>query len=116
MSRKIIFYRTIDDKCPIEDFLDSLPAKVTQKITWTLELIENHDIIPANYFKKLVNTDLWECRVQVGSNIYRLICFFSNNSIIVLTHGFQKKTQKTPFSEIEKGIKLMNEYKKRGKS
>jgi len=116
MIKKILFYRTIDGKCPVEEFLDSLPAKITKKITWTLELIENQDRIPANYFKKLVNTDIWECRIQFGNNIYRLLCFFSKSSIIVLTHGFIKKTQKTPITEIEKAIELMKDYQRRNKS
>jgi phage-related protein len=116
MGKEIIFYRTIDGKCPVEEFLNSQPSKVAQKITWVLEIIESYDIIPATYFKKLVNTNLWECRIQFGSNIYRILCFFEGNSIIILTHGFIKKTQKTPLSEIERAEQYFNDYMKRRKS
>ena len=51
-------------------------------------------------------------RVQLGSNIFRIFCFFDGNKFVVLLSGFQKKTQKTPSGEIERAVKLMNEYYK----
>jgi len=55
------------------------------------------DHIPSSYLKKLVNTDeIWEVRVVVGNNIFRLLGFFDGPKLIVLNHAFQKKTQKTP--------------------
>ena len=100
MSKIIKFYKTARGACPVEEFLDSLPSKVAQKVTWVLEIIESHDSTPSSYFKKLVNTEIWECRIQFGSNIYRIMAFFDGNAIVILTHGFIKKTQKTPASEI----------------
>ena len=80
-----------------------MPGKVTQKIVWVLRLLEDLDVIPSSYFKKLVGTEeIWEARIQFGSNAYRMFCFFLDNSVIVLTHGFVKKSQKTPVHEIEK--------------
>jgi len=59
------------------------------------------DFVPTKYFKKLVNTnDIWEVRVQVGNNIFRLLGFLDAGSLIILNHAFQKKTQKTPKKEI----------------
>ena len=67
-----------------------------------LQLIEELDKIPTTYLKKLVNTDnIWEVRVQVGGNIFRLLGFFDGDNLVVLNHGFQKKTQKTPPKEIK---------------
>lgn len=104
VRRKILFYRTVDGKCPVADFLDSLPGKDAQKIAWVLKLLEELDRIPIIYFKKLAGTDdLWECRIQFGSSSYRILCFFMDNSTIVMTHGFTKKTKRTPIIEIEKG-------------
>ena len=111
MKRSIIFYRTESGKCPIEEFLDSLPSKIVQKITWVLNLLEEFEIITAQYFKKLKNTDnIWECRIKHGSNIYRIFCFFYKDSVVVLTHGFIKKTQRTPKSEIKKAEKYKKDY------
>ena len=107
--RKIIFYSTVSGQHPIKDFLDQLPAKSAQKVTWVLKLFEDLDQVPSKYFKKLVNTrDLWEVRASSGSNIFRLIGFFDGPNIVVVAHGFQKKTQKTP----KRAIKIAEERKK----
>ncbi len=109
VMREIIFYRTQTNECPIEQFLDSLNSKQAQKVTWVLQLIEELELIPATYFKKLTNTDdLWEIRVQQSNNIFRLLGFFDAENFVVLTNGFQKKTQKTPKSEI-----LLSEQRKK---
>ncbi len=115
MKRSIIFYKTKDGDCPVEDFLDSLPGKVAQKIAWVLELLETQGMLPSTYFKKLINTEIWECRIQHGSNIYRIFCFFDKRSVIILTHGFIKKTQKTPNDEIKRAEEYKNDYLKRRK-
>ncbi len=114
MGKTVIFYRTVDGKCPVQNFLDSLSGKVAQKVTWVLKLLEDLDIVPASYFKKLIGTeDIWECRVPFASNAYRIFCFFEGNSVVVLTHGFAKKTQKTPRQEIEKAEAYRRDYLKR---
>ena len=115
MKRDVRFYKTLDGFCPIKDFIDRLSGKAAQKITWTLSLMEELDVLPANYFKKLVNSDgIWEVRVSLGSNIYRIFCFFSAKSVVILTHGLVKKTQKTPPSEIERAEAYKREYLSRG--
>ena len=114
MGRTVVFYKTSNGKCPVRDFLDSLSAKTAQKITWVLSLIEDLDILPASYFKKLAGSDeIWECRIQFGSNAYRIFCFFEGNSVVVLTHGLVKKTQKTPDREIKRAEVFRKDYLER---
>ena len=97
----IHFYKENNRKSPIEIFLDSLYTKDALKVTWVLNLIEEHEIIPKIYLKKLVGTeDIWEIRVQSGSNAFRLLCFRYKGKFIILTNGFKKKSQKTPKKEI----------------
>ena len=116
MLREIIFYTTHDGKCPTQDFLDSLPKKVFQKIIWVLKLIQELDKVPSIYFKKLTNSDdIWECRISFSSNIYRIFCFFQNGKVIILTHGIMKKTQKTPKEEIQKAEEYKIDYLRRKK-
>jgi len=113
VNRTIIFYKTVDGKCPVQEFLDSLSGKVAQKIAWVLRLLEDLEIVPSFYFKKLVGTEeIWECRIQFGSNAYRIFCFFIDNTI-VLTHGFLKKTQKTPIHEIERAVAYRRDFLRR---
>jgi phage-related protein len=116
-KRRVDFYRTKDGKCPAQEFLDSLPDKAAQKVVWVLKLLQELEMVPSTYFKKLEATDdIWECRVQHGSNAYRLLGFFSENGLIVLTHGFSKKSQKTPRSEIDQAESYKIDFIRRSKS
>ncbi|MGO9950958.1 MAG: type II toxin-antitoxin system RelE/ParE family toxin [Dissulfurispiraceae bacterium] len=114
MGKTVIFYKTADGKCPVREFLDLLPGKAAQKVTWVLNLIEDLDVVPSTYFKKLVNNeDIWECRIQLGSNSYRIFCFLDGHSVVVLTHGLIKKIQKTPQGEIERAVAYKRDYLQR---
>ena len=99
--RQIRFYTTATGRCPVQEYLDDLPDKTVQKVAWVLRVVRDLDQVPANYLKKLVNTDdIWEVRVDVGRNTFRLLGFFEGKAFIVLTNAFQKKTQQTPPTEI----------------
>ena len=94
-----------------EKFYDNQTIKVQRKILWTLRIIEDIDRIPEIYLKHLKNTPgLYEIRVQVGNNIFRIFCFFDIDNIVVIGHGFQKKSQKTPKQQIEKAEQIRKEY------
>ncbi len=93
------------------DFYHKQKQKVKNKIIWTFKLIEIIQQVPEDYLKHLEGTDgLYEIRVQLGSDIFRIFCFFDEGKLVVLANGFQKKTQKTPKSEIEKALKIKKEY------
>ncbi len=109
--RTIEFYRLTNGASPIEEFLDSLNSKQAQKVVWVLRLIEELEIVPRQYFQKMVNTDdLWEVRVQFGGNIFRLLGFFEHGTLLILTHGFAKKAQKTPAQDIALATQRKHEY------
>lgn len=109
--RKIIFYRGDTGRCPVEEYFDSLPDRQFEKIAFVLDLIEQIDIVPRKFFKKLKNTDdLWEVRVQHGNNIFRILGFFDGNDIFVLNHAFTKKSQKIPSKEIATAEKRKHHY------
>ena len=105
-------YRTvITYKNYFEDFLAKQRQKVREKIFWTFLLMEEIQKIPENYLKHLEGTEgLYEIRIQVSSDIFRIFCFFDEGKLVVLANGFQKKTQKTPKQEIVKALKIMEEY------
>ena len=93
------------------DFLLSQPTKVQNKIFKIIEAIETLERVPSNYLKQIVGTvGLYEARIQLGSNIWRVFCFFDGDQLVVLMNGFQKKTQKTPKNEIQKALKIMADY------
>ena len=85
--------------------------KVREKIGYVFRVIKTVDKIPEKFLKHIEGTEgLFEIRIEVGSNIYRVFCCFDKGNLVVLFNGFQKKTQKTPGQEIEKAEKLKNEY------
>jgi len=115
MSRQVKFYRTASGDCPVEDFLDALPGKVAQKIAWVLSIIEELDIVPAQYLKKInSNYDIYECRANYGGDTYRLLGFFYSGKFMVLTNGFMKKTQKIPEGEVRLAISRKKDFLSRG--
>ena len=104
--REVIAYKHY-----FEDFLKDQTTKVQDKIFKIIEAIETLERVPSNYLKYLTGTDgLYEARIQLGSNIWRVFCFFDDNQMVILLNGFQKKTQKTPKKEIERAERLMKEY------
>ena len=109
MKREIVFYRTLNGRCPVRDFLDSQPGKIANKITWVLGLIESLEIIPQEFLKKITK-EIWEVRIQFGNNIYRILGFFAGDNLIVLNHAFTKKTQKTSRKEIKIAEERRKDY------
>ncbi|SHM50022.1 type II toxin-antitoxin system RelE/ParE family toxin [Mucilaginibacter sp. OK098] len=93
------------------EFFSKQRQKVKDKIIWTFKLIEEIQHVPESYLKHMEGTDgLFEIRVQSGSDIFRIVCFFDEGKLIVIANCFQKKTQKTPIKEIEKALKIKEAY------
>ena len=112
--RPITFYSSAAGRCPVQEHLDDLPDKTVQKIAWVLRVIRDLERVPTNYLKKLVNTDdIWEVRVDVGHNTFRLLGFFAGRELFVLTNSFQKKTQETPQAEIRLAEERKADYTRR---
>ena len=104
--REVIAYKNY-----FEDFLFGQPRKVQDKIFKIIEAIETLERVPSNYLKAMEGTNgLYEARIQLASNIWRVFCFFDNGKLVILLNGFQKKSQKTPKNELDKALRLMKEY------
>ena len=104
--REVIAYKHY-----FEDFLCSQSTKVQDKIFKVVEILETYERVPSNYLKAITGSKgLYEARIKLGSNIWRVFCFFDNGKLVILLNGFQKKTQKTPKKEIAKALNLMELY------
>jgi phage-related protein len=104
--REILYYKNY-----YLDFFNSLKPDVRKKFNWTLQLIASIDRVPRKYFEHITNsTGLYEIRVEVGTDIYRVFSFFDKGNLVILINGFQKKSQKTPRQEKELAEKLKKEY------
>ena len=95
----------------VNDFLSKIDISAKTKIIFNIDKIANGHR-DAELFKKLENTDIWEFRTRYNKIQYRLLAFWDTNTetLIVTTHGFIKKTQKTPIKEIQKAENAMKEY------
>ena len=115
-AMRVAFYRTSEEKCPVEDYLNDLNPKQAQKAMWTLRAVETLSPVPAVYLQKMANTDdLWEVRIIHAGIIFRLLGWMASGGELVLAHGFTKKTQATPAREIAITEKRKHEYEKRSR-
>ena len=104
--RTAVFYKDYFEK-----FFVKQNNRVKGKILWTIGLIEDVEVVPSIYLKSITGTNgIYEIRIQTGSDIFRIFCFFDKENIIVIGNGFQKKTQKTPKIEIAKAKQIKLDY------
>ena len=104
MKREIFVYKNY-----FYDFIETLSEKVVEKIEYGLTLLESQDRV-SKKFVKYIRDEISELRAESEGNIYRVFFVFDDGNIVVLFNGFQKKTQKTPQNEINKAIKIKEEY------
>ncbi len=93
------------------DFYMAQSFSVQEKIEYVFKIVRTVDKVPKKFLDHLSGTNgLYEIRVELGSNIYRIFCCFDKENLIILFNAFQKKSQKTPKQEIELAEKLKREY------
>lgn len=95
-----------------ESFMERLTPEQRKKVNYGILLLKTLDRLPTK-FVKCVDEGLYELRTEFEGNIFRTFFIFDGNSVVVLFNGFQKKTQKTPRSEIEKAKRIMEAYYER---
>lgn len=95
-----------------QEFLDGLPNKVREKIISNIR--KSTFVLDPDLFKKLDDTDIWEFRTFYNKTKYRPLAFWDKddkiNTLVIATHGFIKKTQKTPPKEIAKAEEIRKDY------
>lgn len=110
---EIIFYETEDEKCPVQEFLDSLEPNLLAKTLRTIDLLETNGALLREPYSKLLEDGIFELRTKQGSDITRVLYFFVVGQKAVLTNGFVKKTQKTPNAEKNLAKKYKADYERR---
>ena len=91
------------------EFMEGLTAKEREKVDYGLALLKTQDRLPTKFVKH-IKDGLYELRTEYNGNIYRVFFIFDEGNIVVLFNGFQKKTQKTPSSEITKALMIKGRY------
>lgn len=110
---QVDFYRTAEGKEPAKDFLLSLSPKMRAKMLRTIELLETNGNALREPYSKPLRNGILELRAKVGSDISRVLYFFIMDRRIILTHGFTKKTQRTPPAEIERALSFRQDFLER---
>lgn len=92
------------------DFLDSIDIKAKAKIMYNVN--KSKFVLDKELFKKLDGMDIWEFRSVYNGIAYRLLAFWDTEkeTLVIATHGFIKKTQKTPLKEIVKAKEIRKRY------
>jgi len=114
VAYELVFFESESGRSPALDFLRSQPKRVRAEAGWLLEQLQTYGGSLERPIIGYLEDGIHELRWQVERNEYRLLFFFSGRRIIVLTHGFPKKTKKVPSGEIERARRLRAEWLSRG--
>ncbi|MCH4100302.1 MAG: type II toxin-antitoxin system RelE/ParE family toxin [Prevotella sp.] len=111
MSKREYIRHIIAFKDYFKDFKKDQPQHVLNKIYQVFLYIMTQKIISENFLKSIEGVPgLFEIRVKESGNIYRIFCCMDRGNLVILFNAFQKKTQKTPKSEIAKARRIMDDY------
>ena len=110
MQFHVEFYETEDGRTPTQEFLDSLEPKMSAKMVGLMEILEEKGYSLREPYTGPLEDGIFELRAVQGSNISRALFFFYIEGRIIITHGFIKKTQKTPRAQIELARKYRADF------
>lgn len=110
---EVNYYEDENGNKPVENFIDSLDGKMKAKVFGRLELLEEYGSMLGMPFSRYLDDGIFELRTVQGNNITRILFFFVVGERVILTHGFVKKTQKTPLREINKAKKIRDDWRRR---
>ena len=104
------FERTISAyKTYFKDFIDTLSDAEARKVFYVIDMLKTQERVNAKFVKYL-RDEIFELRAEFFGNIFRVFFIFDDGNVVILFNGIQKKSQKTPQSEINKAIQLKKEY------
>ncbi len=110
---RVSFYKTAAGEEPAKEFLLSLDRKMRAKMIRTIDMLAQNGTKLREPYSAPLEDGIFELRAKVGSNISRVLYFFIVGQQVILSHGFIKKTQKTPPREIERARKNRQDFQQR---
>jgi len=110
---EVVYYEDRRGRCPVEDFIESLPEKAQVKVFAYIELLEEKGPFLKRPYADLLEDEIYELRVRFGKGRYRIFYFFWSGNKIVLTHGITKKTSSVPPTEIERAKRYREDWLRR---
>ena len=107
---EVLFFEKDNGTFPAEEFIDSLDDKLAAKVYRILEMVETNGPELREPYSSHLTDGIFEVRARVGTNLARVLYFFVIGKRVIATHGFTKKTQKTPQAEIDKASAYRKEF------
>ena len=114
MSYELVFYETSSGRAPALEFLRSKPKPVRAEGGWLLEQLQRYGNSLGRPAAAYLEDGIYELRWRIERNEYRLLFFFDGRQIVVVTHGFSKKSRRVPSVEIERAREMRAEWLSRG--
>lgn len=110
---KILLYKSLQGKTPVNEFILSLELKAQAKVRSSITLLKNFGVsVSSPHIKKLAGTELWELRI-LGSDSIRILYIAITGKNFLLLHGFKKKKDKTPLKEVKIAEDRLAEFRSR---
>lgn len=110
MKVKVAWYELPSGHAPARAYLDSLDKKLRSKTLRTIGFLEERGHLIGEPDSKHLEDGIFELRTTMGENTGRVLYFFCVGDTAILTHGFKKKTQRTPRREIERAKRYRADY------
>jgi hypothetical protein len=111
----VIYYETTEGKCPVTDFIDSRSKRNQAKVLSLISFLEENGPTLPRPYADLLEDGIHELRIKLSGDQIRVLYFFCYKDFIILTHAFNKTTDKVPKSEIKKAQKCREDFLKRFK-
>lgn len=111
----VLYYKKSNGSCPFLEFYETLDTKWKARTLRLLLLLEENGNELREPYSKPLEDGIFELRVKSGNNISRALYFFAVGRKIIITHGFVKKTNKTPKKEINLAKEYRKDYLERNK-
>jgi hypothetical protein len=110
VKRTIVFYRSLFG-CPFENFLDSLPGKIVQKITWMLSAVEDLESAAELFFRETERgEEIMECQFACGEAVFRILSFYQGREMVMLWGGIFTKFQSMRARQLEQAVRYKNDF------
>ena len=110
MHIEVEFYDLPNGEEPAKDFIKSLDPSMAAKMLTCIDYLEEFGPALRMPYSEHLDDGIFELRAKVGSDISRVLYFFICGGKAILTHGFVKKTRKTPPAEIKRAKRYRKEY------
>lgn len=111
---EVEYYETRKGERPTQEFIDNLDTRSKAKIARTIDLLERFGIDLGMPHVKHIKEELWEVRIRVGTNQYRIIYFLFIGKVFILLHGFAKKSGRIPERELRIARSRRDDFLSRG--